>query len=242
MTIRSIEEALARAGVSAAALTAQERGSLDAEGYVLLRGALEAERCAALIETFERKFVPGHLWPAPREHGTRHAMLDNEPDVWRACLAPRVLAAVHHLLRRRFFLYNVQGRDPSPGFGYQGLHRDWIEPGDAPSVVVLEFLEPFGPANGATRVVPKSHLMPGDANVFLNLANHPDEVVVEGAAGDALVFGGRLVHSAMRNTDGAPRRTLQMDFRGHELHAGIFELRDLKDAAPEVRYLLGQDD
>lgn len=243
MTIASIEDALARAGVTDAALTAAERDTMDTQGFAVLRGVLDGPRCAGLLETFERKYLPADQWPAPRESGTRHALLDHEPDVRGACLAPRLLAAVHHILRRRFYLATVQGRDPSPGGGYQHLHRDWVAPaGPAPQVMAIAFLEPFGAANGTTRVVPGHHLLAGGANAYQHFGeHHPEQVAVEGGAGDVLVLDGYLPHSGTRNQSGAPRRSLQMVFRTIEWHARHVETRDLAAELPQIRYLLGQD-
>ena len=242
MNIRSIEEALARTGVTDATLTQGERAALDHDGYVLLRGVLDAEVCAGLRDTFERTYLPSDRWPAPRGWGTRHAMLDNEPDVWRAALQPRLLACAFHLLRRRFFLFEVQGRDPRPGLGAQALHRDWIEPqGPAPMVIALAYLDPFGAANGATRVLPGSHLLAGGPDVFAHLDVHPDEVVVEGEAGDVLVCDGYLVHSATLNASGAHRRNLQISFCAVGAKDSPVPPRDIAGASPETRYLLGAE-
>ncbi len=243
MTPASIEDALASAGVTEASLTAAERANLDAQGFAVLRGVFDAGRCAALLETFERKYLPGDKWPAPREYGTRHALLDHERDVRRACLEPRLLAAVHHMLRRRFYLATVQGREPGPGEGYQPLHRDWVAPaGPSPQVMAVAFLEPFGAHNGATRLLAGHHRFAGGADAYRHFGeHHPEQVVVDGGAGDILVFDGYLPHSGTRNQSGAPRRSLQMVFCAIELHARHAETRDLAGEPPAIRYLLGQD-
>jgi hypothetical protein len=239
--IASIEEAMARLGVSGECLTPRERHALDGDGYVLLRGVIDAPACAALVAAFERRYVPSHLSDPPRGRETRHAMFNDEPAALCACLAPRLLASVHHLLRRRFFLADVQGRDPLPGGGEQRLHRDWVAPEPpAPMAIALAYLDPFGPANGATRVLPGSHLLPGGANAFQDAGPVvPGQVVVEGDAGDVLVMAGYLVHAATRNSTDIPRRNLQINYRGHELFKpSIAPPRAASDA---VRYLLGED-
>jgi ectoine hydroxylase-related dioxygenase (phytanoyl-CoA dioxygenase family) len=245
VSIVSIEQALARAGVTQTTLAPEQYEALDRDGYIVLRGAIPQDWCAPLLETFERKFLPGDQWPAPREFGTRHAMLDHEEDVWRACLLPPILASVFHLLRRqRFLLGMVQGRDPAQGGGYQNLHRDWTTPEPpAPIVTVLGFLDPFGPENGATRVLPGSHRVSGGPDIYaVHREHHPDQIIVEGEAGDVLVFDGYLAHSGMRNVSGAHRRTLQINYRTPDaVHSNEVE-RDLSGAPPEVRYLLGLED
>jgi ectoine hydroxylase-related dioxygenase (phytanoyl-CoA dioxygenase family) len=236
-------EALARAGVTDTTLTAPERTALDVEGYVVLRGVLGAAQCEALRAIFERTYRPSDQWPAPRGAGARHARLDNEPEAWRAALAPRVLACAQDLMPGRFFLYDVQGRDPRAGQGGQALHRDWVSPqGPAPMAVVLAFLDPFGPDNGATRVIPRTHRMSGGADVFNDLDTHPDQVVISGDAGDILVCDGYLVHGGTRNTSGAPRRNLQIALHVFGDPGYAVPRRDSDGAPPHIRYLLGRDD
>jgi ectoine hydroxylase-related dioxygenase (phytanoyl-CoA dioxygenase family) len=232
----AFEALLARRGVTAP--DEAERNALDVDGFLLLRGVHDTKTCESLRALFERTYLPSDRWPAPRSATVRHAMLDNEPDAWDAALQPRILACAYHLLRRPFFLFDVQGRDPRPGKGEQALHRDWVAPqGPAPMVIALAFFDPFGAANGATRVVPGSHRTEGGADVFAHLPRHPDEVTVEGAAGDVLVCDGYLVHSATRNASGAPRRNLQISF--HARDAGQAPKRDLGNAPEDLRTLLG---
>jgi len=73
-------------------------------------------------------------------------------------------------------------------------------------------LDDFLDDNGATRVVPRSHR--GAAAVTRVLTQpgvqHPDEVVVTGSAGDALIFDAHLWHSGRENSSGQRRRVVQM--------------------------------
>ncbi|HXC55685.1 MAG TPA: phytanoyl-CoA dioxygenase family protein [Rhizomicrobium sp.] len=241
MAPASIEQALALAGVTPTTLAPGDAAALDVEGYVILRGVLAPETLADLRDRFEASYLPRDQWPAPREHGTRHAMLDADEAVRRVCLSPPLLAAVFHMLGKRFYLSDVQGRDPLPGHGYQGLHRDWPDDGKGPSMVVgLAFLEPFGEANGATRLVPRTHLEAGEMGDYAGHGErHPRQVVVEGAGGDVLLFHGRLVHSGMRNLSGAPRRSLQICYRSHATYETHRETRDLARAPALDRYLMG---
>ena len=242
MTALSIETALASFGVTDETLTAQERAALDHDGFVVLRGVFDDALCDRLREIFERRYLPSDRWPMPRGHDTRHSMLNDEPQIQLACLKPAILASVRHLLRRRFYLDDVQGRDPKPGGGLQSLHRDWVAPqGPAPMVIALAFLDRFGPANGATRLIPGSHLLAGGADAYAALDEHPGQIVVEGEGGDVLMMDGYLVHGGLRNESGRPRRNLQICFRGHEMQASQAGTRDAGDAPPALRYLLGQD-
>lgn len=238
--IASIEQAMERLGVTARTLGPTQKAALDTDGFIVLRGVYGPEQCAGLIEAFERRYVPSHLSQPPRRHDSRHALLNDEPEVCRACLAPPVLAGAHHLLQRRFYLFDVQGRDPLPGGGGQPMHRDWTETGPAPTVIALAFLEPFGPGNGATRVLPGSHMSGDMAEVGAEEAC-PGEVIIEGAAGDVLVMSGDLVHAGTRNASSGTRRNLQIDFHAHETYRTFVETRDLSAYTAPERYLMGQE-
>ena len=244
MTIVSFEAVLAQMGVGPASLPTADGDALDRDGFAILRNVFEAAQCAVLRDTFERRYMPGEAWPFPRGRGARHSLLWQEEVVWRACLHPRILAAVHHILRRRFYLASVEGRDPRAGEGYQTLHRDWIAPqGPAPMVVALAFLDPFGPDNGATRLLPGTHLTGGGPDIFAAAgADHPDQIVLQGVAGDVLVFDGYLAHAGTRNVSGAPRRNLQISFLGIEEPGNQTTIRNVAAAPPGLRYMLGRDD
>jgi ectoine hydroxylase-related dioxygenase (phytanoyl-CoA dioxygenase family) len=178
-------------------LTADERLSLDRDGYVVLPNAIE--NVAELREQFEKT-------------GTRHAE-------WRtgnpAC--PKVLEAVSHILQRPFHIFVANGRDPLPGFGQQGLHTDWVmhRPGDQYAVVTtLWLLDDFTQTNGATRVIPGSHRWPRPLPKPMQqpLATHPDQKIITARAGSVLVFNGHLWHSGTKNAAAGPRRVLQIQF------------------------------
>jgi phytanoyl-CoA dioxygenase PhyH len=237
----AFQHALAAAGVRDDTLSAAQRAALDRDGCILLRGALPAASLEGLRETFENRVVQGHLWPAPREPGTRHAMLDAEADVRAACLHPSLLAAARHCLSGRFFLSAVEGRDPERGRGGQRLHRDWALETPCRLVKALAFLDDFGPDNGATRLIPGSHVEPGDGSAFQHYGNaNPREIGIEGHAGDIFLFHGRLAHAGTPNRSGAKRRALQMWFESHALYAQQPDTRDLSSAMPHERYLLGR--
>lgn len=236
----TIGEALARAGVREGTLSADEAHSLDEHGYVLLRGVTAGPVLESLRVQFEDCVLPRDKWPFPREAGMRHAFLDNDAQTRSFCLSPRLLAAVAHLIAGRFFLAAIQGRDPLKGGGQQPLHRDWPE-GEPGMVQMLAYLDDFGPANGGTRLVPGTQHEAGEMSGYGRFVQHPREIVVEGKAGDVLVLHGRLVHSGMRNESGLTRRSLLICFRDHATYGSPPDTREMADAPPLERYLLGAD-
>ncbi len=186
-----------------ARLDAEQARQLDQEGFLLLRNVVPADWIEPLRTAFEAGIVPSALWPVPRGHDWIHAQLDLDPLVQRVCRLPLLLAAAQHILQRPFFLSQVEGRAPQPEGGLQLLHRDGGEPGRTETLVVLAFLDPFGPENGATQIMPGSHR---------SLSAAGAAQTVTGQAGDALIFGSALLHGATRNRSGAPRRSLIISY------------------------------
>ena len=135
-----------------------------------------------------------------------------------------------------------------PGEVEQYLHRDqsswpWFNGLGpvAPDVVVnaIFALTPFTAENGATRVIPGSHLQHDDA------AYDPERVALaEMAAGSVLLFSGRTVHAAGANRTSSARYGLHVSYslgwlrttENHQLATPDHIARQLPKA---VRKLLG---
>lgn len=187
------------------------RDALDRDGFVVVPAALNDEWVARLHRAFEVAPVP--------PSGTQHVTItDTTPEVesWRALERhPLFSAGAHHVLGPSYRVAEVHGRNPLPGFGQQGLHADDLPraPGEPYSVfTTLWMLDDFTPENGATRVVPRSHLSPHPPakSVAQPHAHHPDEHITVGRAGSVLIMNGHLWHSGRRNDSTGPRRCVQM--------------------------------
>ena len=189
-------------------LDAGAAAELARDGYLLLRAAVSAPLIAALRATFDAGELASDEWPVPRGRDWRHALVDHDPAVQQVCRLPALLAAVGGILGQPFFLAQVEGREPMPGGGAQLLHRDAA--GRVECALALVFLDPYGPDNGATRVLAGTHAGAGLA--LADSLEHPDASVLTGDAGDILVFGPNLLHGATRNAAGARRRSLLVTY------------------------------
>jgi hypothetical protein len=211
-----------------APLEAERVAALDRDGYLLLRGAVPKAWRSALRAAFDAGVGTGDQWFAPRGADWRHALVDLDRTVQRTCRLPPLLAAAGRLLGGPFFLCQVEGREPLPGGGGQRLHRDGA---GLDGVAALVFLDPYGPDNGATRVVPRP-LDPGE------LDGEPDErlsITLAGDAGDVLVFDANLLHGATRNRSGARRRSLLLGFALERDRAGHDACRVVRDVRMDTR-------
>ncbi|AZC56843.1 phytanoyl-CoA dioxygenase family protein [Pseudomonas chlororaphis] len=205
-----------------------DREQLHREGYVLLRQAIPAEWLDDLRAAFDAGVMPSSQWPVPRGMDWRHSLLDSDSKVQAVCRLPQVLAVAGELIGERFFLSQVEGREPLAGGGHQQLHRDLSaqRPGDIANA--LAFFDDYSPKNGATRIVPGSH-RPGPGEAPFDFTDESRSVQLSGAAGDILVFDVDLVHAGSLNSIGARRRSLLISYFSEPLYASHLETVGLRN-------------
>jgi hypothetical protein len=215
---------------------------LHQQGFALLRGAIPADWLTPLRSAFDAGIKPSEQWPTPRSPDWRHALVDLLPLVQAVCKLPELLSVVGALIGERFFLSQVEGREPLFGGGHQLLHRDLsaARPGD--TVIALAFLDDYGPENGATRIVPGSHrtahfVDPAcgvRADFDFNDASQAQQLA--GKAGDILVFDADLVHAGSCNVSGARRRSLLIGYFAAPLYASHLQSMQLRGVQMDVSW------
>jgi ectoine hydroxylase-related dioxygenase (phytanoyl-CoA dioxygenase family) len=108
---------------------------------------------------------------------------------------------MNRVLGSGFLLSSLTANIAGPAGPAMFLHsdQDYIPPPWPPSPLVanlLWMLDDFTEDNGATRVVPRSHLRDGTA---IARTNSGPTVAITGSAGSALCFDGRLLHQTGEN-------------------------------------------
>ena len=235
-------------------LTPAQCSALDTNGFVILEDVIAPDWLAGLRHAFDAIFAreddKAGAEVAQMEGVRRLADLVNKGPIFDAVyLQPALLTAVFHVLQRPFKLHSLNGHDPLPGSGLQGLHTDWGRPtapgGPYHVVNSMWMLDDFTQANGATRCVPGSHRKPDriSDHVADSMADHPDQVQLTGRAGSVAVFNGSLWHGSYRNLTDAPRRTLHCAFIAREHPQQTNQREYLQPAtaqrlSPLARYIL----
>jgi ectoine hydroxylase-related dioxygenase (phytanoyl-CoA dioxygenase family) len=126
---------------------------------------------------------------------------------------PRLMALLSRFLEGNFLLSATHAINLTPGETAQSIHTDdgfYRQPRSSPAVgySVIGAIDAFTQANGATEVIPGSHLWGED-----EIARRRDEpgglekylVAMEVPAGAAFVFPGKLLHRGGANATNRPR-------------------------------------
>lgn len=249
-----IQEALYALGVRDDTLSLEEKDFLDKNGYLPLGRLLSNEQLEVLrtrqeellAEEGEQAGVEVH-----QEAGTdRLSDLINKGVMYHVVIThPRLLAAIAHVLKGDLQLSSLNSRAALPGLGLQGLHADWdvLEiQGDFQVCNSVWLLDDFTLENGATRVVPGSHLNPLPAQKVLARPTdpHPDEVVIQGKAGDVVVFNAHTWHGGTLNRTDKPRRAMHGYFARRSQSQQLEQQKHIRKAtwdvlSPAARVVLG---
>ena len=214
-------------GLDVAALAAKNVRQLDEQGFTILEGIIDPIWLDGLRDAFEQVYqaegAAAGKEVAQVEGVRRLADLVNKGVVFdNLYIQSQLLSAVWHVLQRPFKLHSVNGHDPLPGYGQQGLHADWggeRSTGRYHVVNSMWMLDDMTPDNGATRLVPGSHrtAYPHERDPFSNhhIRCYPPEEqaqTIEVAAGGAAFFCYGTAHSTGDNHSSESRTGMAFHF------------------------------
>ena len=188
-------------------------GALDDDGYAIVEGLLPAADVeharSELRKVLEATPLGRNDFEGFRSRRV-YALFAKTRAFDVPATHPLVLGVLDRVLGHYQFSAPV-GIDIGPGETAQGLHRDdsvYPLARPHPTVVVNTMwpLDDFTEANGATRLIPRSHHWDGDAA--------PDEpvAVAEMPAGSVMFYLGSLWHGGGANRTEAPRLGVILEF------------------------------
>ncbi len=185
------------------------------DGWAAVRDVLAPDEVAAASDALDDVFASEADVAVARGWATdvyrvAYALPAKHPTFLELCTHPRLLALATEVLGDAPIVAGLNGLDLPPSGSPQRLHRDHPvpTPGTTLYLHVVCALDAFTRANGATVVVPRSHLTADPDPVH----RPADAVPVAIDAGGAVVFDGSLVHAAGVNGTSSPRRALHVFF------------------------------
>lgn len=231
--------------------------SLSEEGFVILPDMVDPEKLVALRATFD-ELVSFEGENAAREHhqetgAHRIANLVNKGRIFESAWChPFILSCCLQMFGRPFKLSSCNGREALLGGGHQPLHSDWKgERGSvdsAHSCNALWAIDDLTEENGVPRLVPRSHLMPGSPEAFIDdpSAAHPDQIVATVPAGSVVMINAHTWHGGTTNHSGGRRRVLHAYYTAREHEQQQDQRKWAKDEtrewlSEEQRWLLDID-
>jgi ectoine hydroxylase-related dioxygenase (phytanoyl-CoA dioxygenase family) len=185
--------------------------AIERDGYTIVPGVLDEDQCLALLADLAR--LERDLGVEPSTNGFEgratwrvYNLLAHGPRFEAVATHPDVLALVEGVLDRGCLLSSLSSIAIGPGEVAQPVHADdQVMPLPKPHVATvcntMWALTDFTEGNGATRVVPGSHLAGSSPEYGAPCATIPAEM----PAGSVLVWHGSLWHGGGANRTGARR-------------------------------------
>ena len=196
---------------------AEAIAQLDADGYVVLKGAMTPEQANALRDR------SAQLAAAERKAGGEHVYLEGKSQrVWNLVnkgqiyeemiQLPRVIELHQHLLGDDYVLSSFTVNLIGPGSEAGRLHFDYPLgafpkplPTEAFCANTVYVLDDFTPENGATRIVPGSYKRGHGPDPE---QEYDDEIQLDAQKGDIVVFHGASWHDSGENRSDRERMIL----------------------------------
>jgi ectoine hydroxylase-related dioxygenase (phytanoyl-CoA dioxygenase family) len=188
------------------------------DGYTIIPGAIEPDLVRALREDLDRLVAELGVVPSDNDFEGRETLrvynlLARGPLYARVPVHPEVLPVVEGVLDAGCLVSSLSSIDIGPGETAQPIHADdQLMPLAKPHVPTvcntMWALTDFTEANGATRIIPGSHL----ADVSPDFGQPYDSIPAEMEAGSVLVWHGSLWHGGGANATGERRVGIAMNY------------------------------
>jgi len=191
---------------------------MERDGYVILEGVIDDALRLELLEAIDALVDRLAVTPSDNDFEGRHTRrvynLLARGDVFaRVPVHRAVLPVVEGVLDRGCLVSSLSSIDIGPGETAQPIHADDqlmpLAKPHAPTVCnTMWALTDFTEANGATRIIPGTHV--SDASP--NFGQHYDSIPAEMPAGSVLVWHGSLWHGGGANATDERRVGLAMNY------------------------------
>jgi ectoine hydroxylase-related dioxygenase (phytanoyl-CoA dioxygenase family) len=198
--------------------TALHVKEVEEQGYTIVEDAIEPALLDELAESLDRLERYLDVQPAPNSFEGHHTLrvynLLAYDDVWqRVPVHERVLPVVERVLDPGCLISSLSSIDILPGESAQPIHADdqlIPLPKPHPPTVCNSMwaLTDFTEANGATRLIPGSHLRDHDPEYGAPY----DSIAAEMPRGSVLIWHGSLWHGGGANTTDTARVGIAMNY------------------------------
>jgi ectoine hydroxylase-related dioxygenase (phytanoyl-CoA dioxygenase family) len=223
---------------------AHELELLDRDGYVILDGLIDGERCARIRDESARLLDKRGANPFEGHRTQRvYAPLSKTRAIDDLIDHPRVLALLDAILLPNYLLSQAQIINILPGEAAQPLHHDDAfyplpRPFKPVHAAFIAAIDDFTADNGATVVVPGSHRWTD------RIPSHADARPCLLPAGSAVFFLGSLWHGGGANRSERPRLAVTGQYcdpwlrqqENFALELGKEQARDLREP---IRSMVG---
>lgn len=239
-------------------LSSAQLANLDRDGFLILPNLLDAVQVRSLQDRIEELFrAEGEEAGCEfkKESGARRlANCVDKGAVFEAAIQiPEILEAKAHILGPSFKLSSLNVRSTNPhSEADQPLHVDMNGIADDKGFWVANtifMIDDFTLDNGATRIVPGSHLWGQRPQEQMQdpFAPHPQQVLVTGTAGTVVVCNAHAWHGGTANRTGTQRRAMHAFYCRSDKPQQQYQKQLLRPEtqarlSPQMRALLALDD
>ncbi len=228
----------------------EHQANLDRDGYTIVLDAFDGRTAASLHADILR--LEHELGISPGTNGFEghsthrvYNLLAHGELYQQIPVHPVVLSLMHHLMGDGPLVSSLSSITIGPGESAQPIHADdqvmpLPKPHRAITANSMWAITDFTEANGATRIIPGSHL----ADRSPEFGRHYDSVCAEMPAGSILVWHGSLWHGGGANVTDQRRMGIAMNYcagwiRQQENQQLGLSLDLVRTFSPELQELCG---